>query len=228
MPFVSTKLNDHAFDAPLSNEAAYWLGMLLADGCISQRTAKSGKIYHILILGLKEEDSGHVDKFANFMGTSSRGRLFKVNSLYGATKVYLIQISIRDMYKRLNELGIVRQKTYVNQHVSNEVKNSRDFWRGVIDGDGTITDNNPSKHPVVAVCGTRLLVEDFTNITEIVVGKRPTVGAIKSIFRASLSCTKAKEFLSWLYYDDCVALSRKEKTARRILQESMLKKHCNS
>lgn len=50
------KFNEHYFDNIDSEEKAYWLGFIFADGCIMNNT----KTFE---LGLSKIDSGHIDKF---------------------------------------------------------------------------------------------------------------------------------------------------------------------
>ena len=51
-----------------TEEDAYWLGFIYADGSITYTPDKKC-IRYVLEIGLKEEDSAHLEKFKAFIGT---------------------------------------------------------------------------------------------------------------------------------------------------------------
>lgn len=55
-----SKFNEHIFDSIDTEEKAYWLGFIFADGYISSRD-------NAFELSLKAEDKEHLDKFNTFM-----------------------------------------------------------------------------------------------------------------------------------------------------------------
>jgi transposase-like protein len=55
-------LNEHAFDV-LTPAAEYWLGVLMADGCVSVDRDR-------VVLSLKTSDRGHLELFKSFLGTT--------------------------------------------------------------------------------------------------------------------------------------------------------------
>ena len=63
----SKKDNIYVFDSINTEEKAYWLGFLYADGCIF----KHGNSYK-LQLALSSKDEDHVIKFTNFIGRNTK------------------------------------------------------------------------------------------------------------------------------------------------------------
>lgn len=60
------KFNERIFDSIDTEEKAYWLGFIFADGYISSKS-KYNKMEYKFELSLKGNDSEHLDKFNTFM-----------------------------------------------------------------------------------------------------------------------------------------------------------------
>lgn len=219
MPFVAGKLNNNAFDKPLSKEAAYWIGMLLADGCISQKHGPY-KEYWNIILGLKLSDFTHLVKFKEFIGTQAEVKIRELNTNYGPTKQAIITVGGQGLVKMLAEYGVVPRKTRINQHAHEDLKMSPDFWRGVIDGDGSVSiiKNGGRYYPAIVVGGVRALMDDFADVVLNVTGFHPKVGRCRSIFKVGTNGRRAKSLITWLYKDAIVALERKRLVAEKCLE----------
>lgn len=121
-----------------SEESAYWLGFIYADGSITY-TPNDNKTRYNLEIGLAEKDKKHIEKFASFLGSNCK-ITYRENS-----KSYRIVISSKEMIINLHNLGILKNKTYINNIEklwSNVPKNfQKDFIRGYFDGDGHISKN---------------------------------------------------------------------------------------
>lgn len=130
------KYNTDVFKTPLSSTSAYWLGMLATDGCVYQ--------HHKIQLSLSGDDGVHVLTFRNFMG----GGCINVippndNIVIRGVKtrnqeVTRIHIGSVEIVADVIKFGIVPKKT-LTLRVTPDLCNSPDFWRGAIDGDGTIS-----------------------------------------------------------------------------------------
>ncbi len=60
------KFDNTVFDCIDTEEKAYWLGFIFADGYISSDSLK-GKSRYLLEISLKASDKNHLDKFNKFM-----------------------------------------------------------------------------------------------------------------------------------------------------------------
>lgn len=109
-----------------TSDKAYWLGLLLADGCITE----DGD----LILSLTDEEL--VKGFADFVGGDVPYRRVKRNP--GKDQFFYRAKSLQ--YKKdLEKWGITPRKTYKPQSLPNISLNLMgDFIRGLFDGDGTV------------------------------------------------------------------------------------------
>jgi hypothetical protein len=95
----------------------------MADGCISDK----GKI----VLRLQQRDRRHIEKFRAFLGSE------EPIYIEARTKSVGITICSREMSDDLAELGIIPRKSLISQ-ACDSLAESKEFWRGMFDGDGHI------------------------------------------------------------------------------------------
>ena len=217
MPFIAGKLNFHVFDSPLSAEAKYWLGFLLADGCVGYVSSSSyKKVYPTLKLGLAAVDEAHVAKFANFIGTSAKIYNYWVKKSVHPCLVASIAFWLQGLEVRLAEFGIVPRKTWIDSPVHKELKQDRDFWRGLIDGDGCVCIAKKGGYASISFCGNKKVVEDFITLCGEKTGRFPKISLNCNTWYAALGAAKAASLLDWLYYPGCVSLERKLNIVEKI------------
>lgn len=122
------KLNERFFETIDTEEKAYWLGFLYADG------SQNGKQFQI---GLQIGDKNHLEKFAKSINCEHRVKEIKKSSHRKGIAANL-QISSKLFCYHLEQQGCVRNKTFVTQYPKIPNHLDRHFIRGVFDGDGTI------------------------------------------------------------------------------------------
>lgn len=195
-------LNTSAFAEPLSPEARYWIGFLLADGCICNR-----KGYSVIKLGLGFKDAEHVKKFARFVGVLETS-IFEFDSVnnFGRNHGVLLAFSGKELIPQLAKYGIVPRKTKTAS-VPQTLAQDPDFWRRLVDGDGSVRKDRG--YAYVQLDGTLAIVEGFRDVCHAITGLRPALIPHASIFCAGLNSAKATKLLEWLYYPGAVALERK-------------------
>lgn len=116
----------------LSREEYYYLGLLITDGSITKNR---------LSLGLKEEDEYMLKSFASFLG-----KRVSVNKyLHKVYKTFQYQVKIRNktLVDNLNKLAVFKNKT---KNLKLHIELNFDILRGIIDGDGSITELNKSSY----------------------------------------------------------------------------------
>lgn len=200
------KLNDEAFSEPLSSESRYWLGFLLADGCISLN-----KGIPVISLGLHLGDIGHVKKFARFAGVGEESvKEVHYDCHLGRCNGAIVSFSGKMLISRLAKYGVVPRKTKIAA-VHESLSNDPDFWRGLIDGDGC---PRIKPYPRLRLCGTSQVVNSFANYLKVLLDFRPTISAYTNspIFQTSVYGPKAIKAISVIYYTGCYpVLDRKGK-----------------
>jgi hypothetical protein len=198
-------LRHDAFEI-FSEEAMYWIGFLFADGCVAYRV---GHIPQISV-GLAERDRDHLVALREFLG--SNGKISEPQATHRAC-----QFSFRSaqLAARLIELG--RYDGPINR----ELAASSDFWRGVVDGDGSIGSyGRPGSlraQPQIRLVGQRRLLEAFREFLAIHGIKGLSVRPHKSIFNIGTTGRPARRIIELLYRDASVALARKADRAAQVL-----------
>lgn len=201
--------NEAAFDS-VTPEAAYWIGMLMADGNVC---ARKHSTYISLALGTA--DAGHVERFRAFLGSSHQFDTQANNRGYANGKgLVRLSVASRRLADRLSEFGVVPAKSATA--AGRGLEFDRDFWRGVVDGDGFVFRDGRNR-PHVGMVGSQMLAGQFLAFCRGIVPTRARVRPMHSIYSARLICTYAIEVIRVLYADCCVALPRKLLAARQIL-----------
>ena len=133
--FRHYNLNEHVFDKIDTEEKAYWLGFLMADGYNHENKSA-------ICLRLQAEDIEILEKFKDFLKSDAPiytfTRTTKVNHL---TKEYK-EVRVNSVYlsKQLALLGCMQGKTYRLRYpecIPSKLTNH--FIRGYFDGDGCIS-----------------------------------------------------------------------------------------
>lgn len=194
-----SKCNDRIFDVIDTEDKAYWLGFLYADGNVH----KHNNSYRIE-LSLKEGDLEHIKKFKSFMCSENR------ISYREPQKAYRIGIGSRRIYERLIELGCIPNKSLIIKFPTNDqVPNSllKHFIRGYFDGDGcfSLRHNVHSISPSICILGT----EDFLSGIQKIYNGKISKKSTENIYSLRFRKEEALKFLKDIYTDSNIYLNRK-------------------
>ena len=191
-----------------TDEAAYWLGFLMAEGSVA---TSSNEIK--LKLGIK--DFEHIKKFGAYLGLpAARCRAYE--------KEALVAFSDRHVKNVLAGYGISPQKTFTAEVKSPHLINNRFFWAGFIDGDGTLgkypVNKNQIRFKIGAVSGSRQLMEQFQSFIfdkTAILFKIKTVQKVHANFVMEAQGKKAVRIMQLLYGQNPYALPRKREIAEQ-------------
>jgi hypothetical protein len=205
-----TQLDETVFDK-LTPESLYWIGLLFADGHIEKNEFS-------ICLTLDNKDYKHLENFKTFLKSNR-----KITKDKGDCS--RVRINSKKLWNRLKELGFTHNKSEVGKP-HQLLKNSRDFWRGVVDGDGGVY--NYDYMIQMALCGTLETIFDFViycNNKAGVNDKYPSPSNKKgytknNLFQVSYYANDCKKVLNLLYKDATVYLDRKYKTYLEVCQEN--------
>lgn len=107
------KFNEHIFDVIDTEEKAYWLGFIFADGSISSNPIKGEKkARYVFEISLKGDDSYHLEKFNKFMEYD--GNNVKVSNSKCGGKLFKRcrwMIANKHLWETLNSYGCVPNKS---------------------------------------------------------------------------------------------------------------------
>lgn len=151
-----SEFNEYIFDEIDTEEKAYWLGFIFADGYVSSNSNN-------FEISLQEDDKSHLEKFNNFIeGPANKVKAGEVKCGNTICKRCRWGSRNKHLKETLVSYGCIPQKSLVLQFPSSTIFKSsnliRHFIRGYWDGDGCLTyANKEHNRPEVLVLGT----EDF-------------------------------------------------------------------
>ena len=194
---------EEAFERIDTEEKAYWLGFLYADGCVL-RQRNRGRV----ILILQAKDYSHVEKFRYCLNSDYPIYSFPKSSSVG------IRIASEKMFNDLVLHGCVPRKSlYLQWPKSLAFNLSRHFIRGYFDGDGSAFVSGKYKTPTMSFMTDIGFVESLadaiyfgTNATGQIYNHQVTERGRILVYRGEY---KAHALGSWLYKDASVLLERK-------------------
>lgn len=150
-------LNESFFEKVDSENKAYWLGFILTDGYIG---TKRGKLSYLNI-ELQLSDSDHLDKFKKDIEYEGPIYVDKKRN-----RCRLIISSIK-LVNDLGKLGIHNKKSLTAEPIEfKDASLQKAFWRGCIDGDGTIFKLNPKDRKeqwCIGLYGTENICKAFAS-----------------------------------------------------------------
>ncbi|HEY6287615.1 MAG TPA: hypothetical protein VIX20_18240, partial [Ktedonobacteraceae bacterium] len=198
------KCNERYFQIIDTQEKAYWLGFLTADGCVT-RGKKLGDSPRIS-LHLGKQEYGHLMKFKQALQAS---QMISVNERSCSFTIFS-----SEMAEDLAQHGIRPNKTFSTKPAQVAIDLERHYWRGVIDGDGDFAKSGDSLK----------LVGDYDVVLayqQFVFSYCPQVSANirknENIFTFSIRRQATACMLQAMYGDAIVSLERKYRRAQAIL-----------
>jgi hypothetical protein len=193
----------------LTPDAAYWCGFIFTDGTIIRRRGQPE-----VAVVLQRRDREHLVKLRDFLGsdhaiTPLAPAVVALNGGQG-TGAFRYAVCSRRLADRLTALG------RYGPAVEPELAASRDFWRGCIDGDGTVSIS--CGIPQVKLVGSRWLLRAFVDFLVPISSRRPlNVRPARNIYVVSTSYATAVKVVERLYTGAGTALDRKAAAAAEIL-----------
>ena len=206
------KVNTSYFKKIDTENKAYWLGYLMADGCIT-KNSKENKRYTRVSLNSKYDDKAHLDKFCKDIGfEGSVGISEKYHKSKGFSFIISeVKINSVELCEDLMFLGVVPNKTgkeSLPSCIDNNLK--KHFIRGFFDGDGSITKKGYFR---IGTCSKKIL-EDISGYIFDNTGQELKIYSTDRYSRDffyfdSGSKKRNKIILDFLYKDSIIRLDRK-------------------
>lgn len=204
-------LNENAFNI-LTEDAAYWLGFLMADGCVSLAHSNERKSDRV-ILGLQEKDKEHLFKYKLFLGSSHPVKITKNN-------LYLVEFRSNNISSILQYYGIVPKKSLIATP-KNNINLNKNFWRGVVDGDGHISNRKEnSKQLLLSITGSENIIKSFVAYVETTLNIKKHYIYVEDsghTFRVTYTGNRARKICEHLYKDSSIFLPRKKEIVEKVL-----------
>lgn len=205
--------NSKIFEKIDSEEKAYWLGFLYADGYVDPIKGE-------LILGLGQKDEEHIVKFQNFLATDApyQDKINNNNRPYRFFRLY---------DKRITE-DLGRQGLYAKKSLSLEPKmDMDDKWlvpwsRGLFDGDGSIYPQKNSANSIryrMSLTGT----ESILLFAQQIWGIEKKLDRYSSVPKFTVAGKgETRKVLELLYGEATIYLDRKYELAKEAIRINLL------
>lgn len=221
----SYSVDDTFFEHIDTEEKAYWLGFLYADGCVLDYRNKPKSNFKCLTMSLAEHDEGHMYKMNESM-TSNYPIKHGTSNGYGYYKVSICNTKICD---DLIKLGCVPRKSLILKFPSIDVVPNNlvhHFIRGYFDGDGCIShhsENAKTKAYIFGFVGTKHMIDEIQEILHSELGltktkQQPCGKAIQTQWGGRENCRK---FYEYAYKDATIWLDRKHDKFNKIINKEV-------
>lgn len=180
-------VNEFCFDK-LTRQSLYWIGFLMADGWVNCRD--------VVGVGAHTKDIQQIENFKSFT-EGNQGVL-----LHPTRNFCSFQFRSTHTASTLDGYGVTKKKS-LTANPSDAIVDSADFWRGMVDGDGTLfKSSRPSKSPrlMLTLAGSVNCVEKFRQFCFKRVGESRVRPSKKgNIFTVTFTGSYAKGVASLLY-----------------------------
>lgn len=176
--------NPLPFESIKTKEAAYWLGFLYADGCLT----KEGSVN----LLLHSKDVAHLEKFRCFLESNSaihvrQEKIRKDGEVIRLQDTCKIRINNINLYFYLDRLGCTPKKTSTLTFPTKDQVPEiflPDFIRGFFDGDGSVYYSNGGKRKyykyAISFTSTEKFIKSLSMEIERLIGYKPCLSNHKS------------------------------------------------
>lgn len=211
--------NEDFFSTINTEEKAYFLGLLYADGCVT----KSKKKYKVLEICLQAKDGYLIDKLISLLGVYQIKKDFTnpkqlpvwelKNAIYCSDKdQFSTIIHSKKIYDDLNRNGMYEQKTWKIDFPENVPKNLlKHFIRGFFDGDGTVF-RNARGSCIFGFYSQHNFLESLQNflVNEISLSKLKIYDKETISFMTWSRKEDLKSFYQYIYSDCSIWMNRKK------------------
>jgi intein/homing endonuclease len=191
--------NKEVFKTIETEEEAYWLGFILADGCNIDNQ----------MIRVDIKDANHLEKLSDLIYNGEKP--IHTRDL-GFGPVYCFHCGVLDVVHNLNEHGVVPRKSKIAKLPIIKDDMYRHFIRGLFDGDGSLSfsmDKNYRRY-TFSIVGNQELIMGVRDILLKEVPINVSHGKMKMIYRLYVKGNQQiMTLLDWLYQGSKIHLDRK-------------------
>ena len=198
-----------------TEEKAYWLGFIYADGYILCNKING---QYRLGIELAKKDGQHLEKLANIFGKEVKYR--SRNSSFGPHDQVDLIINNKTIYTSLVNLGITTSKTLSNGDdvlINIQEHLYRHFIRGIFDGDGSIFERNDNSFQFSITAGSWEFLSSVQLIMMEQIGLNETqlckhINKIGEAYSLNYSGRRQLQKIFHWFYDDSILYLERKKT----------------
>lgn len=213
------KFDNTVFDSIDTEEKAYWLGFIFADGCISSSSLEENKKpKYTLEVSLKADDAKHLEKLNTFMKYEKNGvKIQDVKCGAVICKRCRWAITNKHLWEVLNNYGCTPKKSLTLKFPDESIFKSKDlirhFIRGYFDGDGCFSRQLHSiiVSPIVGFIGTKDFLEKILYYSDIQASFRHDKRHTEYTWSLEYHKEEGIKLINYLYKGSVIYLDRKFK-----------------
>ena len=201
---VKYSLNESYFDKIDTEEKAYWLGFITVDGSVTKNK---------LSISLGAVDKHHLEKFKHAIKSDAPIYTYKNND---AKNNYVrINIASQRIIDALAKYGVCPNKIFtIKPYQQIPIDFASDYWRGIIDGDGSISKMTNRDEWKISLTGSKYITNGFRAFIRKHITTNSNVRNAKNSFEICFAGTNLPlAILRLLYEDASVFLDRKYQKA---------------
>ncbi len=200
------RINENIFNVIDSEEKAYWLGFIFADGCISSEDYR-------LEVNLSTKDLNHMLKLKTFLNYEEDIKISVVNGF----SVCRLAVRNKNLWNQLNSKGCTPRKSltlkFPNKNIFESEDLIRHFIRGYVDGDGSlgIYSRNNWLYEELSILGTEEFLTTLRTILTVsgYLRNKSCKNYENKAFVLMFSNWKARVIARFLYENATIYLDRK-------------------
>jgi len=194
-----------------TEEKAYFLGFLFADGCVTYNGSRN-KNHNCYSLKWKSIDKEILTLFKKAIKSEHKISEIKDNSGFPSSKKkYEIQVSCSELCKDLIKLGVVERKfNKIRMPLVLDFKLIKHFIRGYFDGDGCRYLQNSEYLRAEFYSCSKEFLNDILNFYPQGRMKVRIKGRKTPLYHLTYNGTKAEGLLNELYKEATICLERKD------------------
>ncbi len=194
----------------LNEDSEYILGFISGDGSFDGNK---------LVIGLAYKDKNHLIKINNFFGSNAAIHEYTERHVYTTTRLVLCSSKIVNTNASYNIVTHrVKKDLPINSYA---LVNSRDFWRGEMDSDGSLglyKQSGSNNYPRIKLVGNHsLLVQYCEFIYDNLSITTNIYSSSSSIYEVRLNGIEAVKLVKLLYKNANLYLDRKMEIANKIM-----------
>lgn len=206
LPDGKKEVNSNFFDSIDTEEKAYWLGMMYADGYVNEKS-------NTIELCLKDKE--HIEKFKSTLNSKHKISKRTIKKFENTYEAYRISITDKQLANSLVQNGCFQAKSYnIKFPTEKQVPKHliRHFIRGFFDGDGDISlTSNKNKYKIIGfTCANYDFLLQLSNVIKSQLNIEVSPESTKNHYRLRIqSVIKSYNFLDYIYNNSKIYLERK-------------------
>jgi hypothetical protein len=191
-------------------EESYFVGFFLADGNLHRQSRNRGRAS----IEIKSCDSYIIERFKEIIPVSSTiSKRSRATNYSGGKEAEFTKISIYDLGFRdaLVSLGIPEGKKSLNISEPNAPFIKKDFYRGIVDGDGSLGITGEGFPFLSLVTASDEICKGFIRYIKELTGHtvKSSRNTRDGVYNISIYKEKAQKVSQDMYYSGCLSLPRK-------------------